>query len=117
MVSRSAVPSLPVDIRGGKAVVRIPGARFDITNSESLSRQLSSLVAELGSRDVTLDFSGVQYLNSDGLAALVMLHKSLRAAGGKLAVSNVQAPVHEVFRVTCLDQMLDVRPSEAAEAP
>src|SRR4051812_42183488 len=108
MLSRSA-HSLPVDIEGDTAVVRLPDTRFDITNGESLSRQLFSLVAGLGQRDVALDFAGVGFLNSDGLATLVMLHKKLRAAGGKLAVFNVQPRVYEVFAVTCLNQLLDVR--------
>jgi hypothetical protein len=37
----------------------------------------------------------------------------VRRRGGYLTVVNVPAAVYEIFRVTCLHQVLDVRPAQA----
>ena len=45
------------------------------------------------------------------LGKFVALHKRVRAGGGRLALVNVVDTVYEVFAVTRLNQVLDVRPA------
>lgn len=56
-----------------------------------------------------LDLGRVKLPTADGLGALVVLHKELRARGGALVLFNVTAKVHEVFVLTQLVKVLDVR--------
>jgi anti-anti-sigma factor len=60
-----------------------------------------------------LDLADVRVATAGGLGQLVRLHKALRARGGKLTLRNVEEPVYEVFRVTRLTEVLDVRPKQA----
>jgi len=56
-----------------------------------------------------LDLSGVQLPTAEGLGALILLNKELRTRGGALVLFNVPAAVYEVFAVTRLVEVLDVR--------
>jgi anti-anti-sigma factor len=53
----------------------------------------------------------VTYLNSSALGLLLQLHKRLRARGGRLVVSNLAPQMYEVFEVTRLHTLLDIRPA------
>ncbi len=58
---------------------------------------------------IHLDLAGVKLPTADGLGALVILNKELRARGGALVLFNVAAAVHEVFVLTQLVKVLEVR--------
>jgi anti-anti-sigma factor len=58
---------------------------------------------------VLLDLSGVCMPTAGGLGALVGLHKQVRDHGGRLVLLNVQPWAYEVFAVTRLTELMDVR--------
>lgn len=58
--------------------------------------------------EVVLDFSGVQFVGSEELGALVALNRKVRGAGGKLRLVNVEPPISGVFAITRLDTIIDV---------
>lgn len=114
MASRSAATSLHVDIDGDSAVVRIPATKFGTLDDGSADQRLLRLVHELDQSHLTLDFGAVDFLSSLGLTALLAVHKHLRASGGRLTVVNVRPHVSEIFAVTHLTTLLDVRTMAAA---
>ena len=114
MASRTDSSSLDLDINGDKAVVRLPGAQFGTVERQPDDAQLLSSLIELQQRHLTLDFSNVEYLTSLGLAMLLTLRKRLAEGGRRLAILNLQPHVYEVFTVTRLNTLFDVRPQEAA---
>jgi anti-sigma B factor antagonist len=58
---------------------------------------------------LVLDLKDVDYMASAGLRVLVATQKKLSASGGSLALVNVAKEVMEVFEVTGLDDVLDIR--------
>ncbi|MDR3172748.1 MAG: STAS domain-containing protein [Treponema sp.] len=58
---------------------------------------------------LVLDFTEVDYMASAGLRVLVAAQKRLSASGGSLTLLNVRKEVLEVFEVTGLDEVLDIR--------
>ena len=58
---------------------------------------------------LALDLSAVEFLSSTALARFVGLDRELRAAGGRLSLVNLRPTVRQVFAVTRLDRLLDVR--------
>ena len=64
---------------------------------------------EPGAPFLHLDLDGVQVPTADGLGALAVLNKELRARGGALVLNNVAAAVYEVFCLTHLVDVLEVR--------
>jgi anti-sigma B factor antagonist len=108
MGSRSAATSLPVDIDGDRAVVRIPRTHFGTPDDGSADQPLLRLVHELSQSHLLLDFEAVDFLSSLGLATLLAVHKHMRVSGGRLKVVNVRPHIYEVFAVTRLTTVLDV---------
>jgi hypothetical protein len=64
---------------------------------------------EPGATAIHLDLGGVQLPTADGLGALAVLNRELRARGGALVLNNVASAVYEVFCLTHLIDVLQVR--------
>jgi anti-anti-sigma factor len=64
---------------------------------------------EPGTSVVRLDLSGVNFPTAEGLGALVILNRELRARGGRLLLVNVPTAIHEVLTVTHLVEVLAIR--------
>jgi anti-sigma B factor antagonist len=60
-------------------------------------------------KNLLLDFKELSYLASAGLRVLISAQKKLKAVGGSLALLNLREEVMEVFEVTGLDDVLDIR--------
>jgi anti-sigma B factor antagonist len=97
--------AIVVHFTGGKVSLD-EEALYDIRD------QLLALANEPTNSDLLLDFGNVRYLTSTTLGTLVSLHKKLRARGRLLTISNLTPQVYEVFAVTRLDQLFDLRLAE-----
>ncbi len=64
---------------------------------------------EPGTSVVQLDLSSIRFPTAEGLGALVVLNRELRARGGALLLVNVSSAIHEVLAVTHLVEVLDIR--------
>jgi anti-anti-sigma factor len=59
---------------------------------------------------LVVDLSAVRYLSSPALAKLLKLKKKIVGAVGKLRIENPRPDLLEFFRITHLDQVLDIAP-------
>lgn len=107
--------ALAVEAADGVTVVRITDKELRGPDAQALGDRLCALV-EQGHRDLHLDFGSVVYLESLVLGRLVTLYKKLRAVGGHLMVYNVDDELYEVFQVTNLTTLLDVRRKGSPDA-
>jgi anti-anti-sigma factor len=95
------------------AVITLTARCLDDMTAEAAGEQLLRLADEHGRDRLCLDLGELPYLSSMWLGKLVALHKQVRSRGGHLTLVNVPAPVYEVFSVTQLHRLLDIRPKEA----
>jgi anti-anti-sigma factor len=70
--------------------------------------ELERLTDEPRGCHLLLDFSKVEYLNSDDLGVLINLHKKMLRFGGWLTLVNLNAQVYELFAVTRLHTFLTI---------
>jgi anti-sigma B factor antagonist len=70
--------------------------------------ELEGLTDEPRGCHLLLDFSKVEYINSDDLGVLINLHKKMQRFGGRLTLVNLNAQVYEVFTVTHLHTFLTI---------
>jgi anti-sigma B factor antagonist len=80
-----------------------------------LASELEGRTDGLGGCHLMLDFTHVERINSVELGTLITLHKSLKAAGGRLTLFNLSTQVFEVFAVTRLDTFLCICREKAGE--
>jgi anti-anti-sigma factor len=90
----------------GKTVLSING-KLSVTTAEAFNAAVEE--AQRESQALVLDFKDLSYIASAGLRVLVMAEKRSKTAGGTLTLLNVGKDVMEVFEITGLDEVLDIR--------
>jgi anti-anti-sigma factor len=90
---------------------------LDEATSHDIRDQLVALAEEPNPEQLLLDFGNVEYISSQALGLLVHLHRERLAAGRRLAILNLRPQVQEVFAVTRLDTLLDLRPAQPETEP
>ena len=99
--------SLEILEKSGRiAAARLAGD-LDIVTSESVKRELAGLV-DSGHDSLVLDLSGVGFVDSSGLGALVALHRHAESQGGRFSVRAVPPLQQRLFAITRLDDILSV---------
>jgi anti-anti-sigma factor len=73
----------------------------------ALRARLREMIAG-GVRHLTLDFTGVQAVDSMGIGALVSTHNSLQKAGGDLSVVHASREILDLFRAMRIHQHFSV---------
>lgn len=91
----------------GACVLTATG-RIDQASADAF---LSALQAHLAlcnadASPLLLDFSGVTYISSVGLRALMMAARQAKASQGKIAITNLQPMVSEVFAIARFDLVI-----------
>jgi anti-sigma B factor antagonist len=97
---------------GGVAVVRLPLEKLDLSTVAEFKRATVALAEE--EQYVALDMSGLAFVDSSGLGALLSLLRDLSARGGDLKLFGVQRRVRAVFELVRLHQVLTICEDEAA---
>jgi anti-sigma B factor antagonist len=99
---------MTTDIREHKGVkvVAISG-EIDMASSPALRKDLMGLI---GSKVPVLmvDFSGVSYIDSSGIATFVEGLKAMMPYGGKLKFLGVPEKIQEIFSFSKLDKVFEI---------
>lgn len=86
---------------------------MDPIELEQIAQELYKLVDEQDRRRVILDFEKVQYLSSQAIGILLALQKKLAALRkSSLILCGVGARLMELLRITRLDRVLTIKPSQ-----
>jgi len=86
----------------GRVVVALRGEP-DVADAASVAAALMEVAAR--ERETIVDLAGLEFIDSSGLAALVLARKHARRAGGDLLLA---APQQQVLRVLTITRLLDV---------
>ncbi|HXG10107.1 MAG TPA: STAS domain-containing protein [Gemmataceae bacterium] len=102
---------LEAEERAGATVIRFAGrsVRLGEQHLQIVDEQLASLARNLGRREIQLDFGNVECLATTALGRLVKLHKRVQAEGGRLSLCGVSPHIYEVFEITQLTNLFDIR--------
>ena len=107
--------ALDVAEREGWTVVSVTG-ELELATAPRLRQQVVSLAGG-GCLRLVLDLSGVDFIDSVGLGVVVAALRRTRGRGGDLRVVAPQERVRSLFRLTRLDEIIEVADSvEAAVA-
>jgi|SRR5882672_5497352 len=88
--------------RIGNTLMLAASGRIDHASAEGFKTALQPHLAQCkaGGDVVVLDFSGVEYISSVGLRALMIAAKQVRSQGGAIAVAALQPVVREIFEIS-----------------
>ena len=70
-------------------------------------KAVNQTVSKKGGRDVIIDFSRVEIINSSNISNLLILHNLLQDSGHRLILCNVATVTKCIFVVAGLDSVFD----------
>ena len=111
MASVSHPCSVQAHDLGDRSVIRFSGPRvvLDEQNTHTLGEQLLALVERLKAGWFLVDMRNVTYLTSTALGLFLRLRRELHARGRRLTLLHVGPQLHEVFQITKLHNLFDIR--------
>lgn len=101
---------LDIETIGDVTVARFVDKKIlDEANIQIIGNQMFGLVEEDGRKKIILDFSNVEYLSSAALGKLLTMGKKVEGAGGKLRLCSIRRDIYEVFAITRLNRVFDIK--------
>ncbi len=99
---------------GDVTIVRFVDRKIlEEANIQEMGHELFQLVESEGRRQLLLNFANVDFLSSAALGKLITLDKKVKSHGGKLKLSNIRPEIYEVFLITKLNKLFDIKDDEA----
>ena len=97
---------------GGVSVVTARG-RLDGAASGPFADQVQALIGADRPK-LLIDFSGIDFVTSAGLRAVLLILKKVKSVNGKFALCGVQASVREVLEISGFASMIQIHPGREA---
>lgn len=88
----------------------IPGDR---TAARQIGPSLIELLDDRRPACLVVDFARIGHIGSEGLNQLISVNSHARAGGIRLELTNLDETLQEVFRITRLDRLFDVRSADS----
>eukprot|EP01025_Chloroclados_australasicus_P037060 TRINITY_DN37749_c0_g1_i1.p1 TRINITY_DN37749_c0_g1~~TRINITY_DN37749_c0_g1_i1.p1 ORF type:complete len:136 (+),score=17.05 TRINITY_DN37749_c0_g1_i1:321-728(+) len=104
---------LDIEDIGDATVARFIDKKIlDESNIQLIGNQLFGLVDDDGRKKIVLDFANVEYLSSAALGKLITMNKKVADSGGKLRLCSIRPDIYEVFAITRLNKVFDIRDTQ-----
>ena len=87
-------------------IVSLQG-RITVSNANEMRRTLAEAL-RLQPKELTVDLSSVNYMDTSGLATLMEALRSARQPGTRLVLGSIQAQPRYLLKATDLDQVFGV---------
>ena len=111
-----ATQRIDVTKTGDVSVVKFRDRKIlDEAAIQELGSELFALVEIDNRKTILLDFDGVEFLSSAALGKLITFDRKVKTSKGRLKMCGIAPGILEVFQVTKLNKVFDIRP-DASEA-
>ena len=105
---------IEVSKTGDVTVVRFVDRKvLDEESIQELGKELFDLVEVQNRRQLLLNFANVEFISSATLGKLIVLDRKVKTAKGRLRMCQIRPEILEVFRITKLDKVFDIRDEES----
>jgi len=105
---KEAFPATPVSRQHRLNVLSLQG-EIDLHVSPDVSRSIDSMVEKKPER-IVIDLSRATFIDSSGLAALIVAMQMVEAYGGKLFLTGLHETMRSIFATSRLDQVFQILP-------
>lgn len=93
-------------------VIKLLEEKLDSQLAPALKSEMVNLNAQ-GVKYVLLNLSEVKYVDSSGLSSILTANRLCQAAQGMLAISNINAHVEKLIKISHLENVLKIFPTES----
>ena len=92
--------------KGPRMHARLCG-ELDHHSAEQARNMLDTMLHDITIRDLTLDLSGLTFMDSAGLGVILGRYRILSLRGGKLTVCGMSSAIDRIFRMSGLYAIVD----------
>ena len=107
-MGENASPATPVLHQDRANVLAIEGD-IDLQISPAIAEALDAMIKKKPER-IVIDLSRATYIDSAGVAALILAMQQVKAYGGKFFLSGVQETIRSILEVSRLDRIFWIFP-------
>ena len=100
-----------VELRENDVALIHPVGRLDMSSAHELRDAVAAALSG-GARRLLVDMSGVSFVDSSGLGAIIGGLKAARLSGGDLRLVNPSEQARSVLALTTLDRVLRIYDTE-----
>ena len=95
-----------VQRNGSETKLMVRGS-LDINTAPALAEEIDKIIGGKPTK-VLCDLSGLDLIDSSGVAALVKLYKGVRAAGGAVTISGARDQPLAIFKLLRMDKVFNL---------
>lgn len=96
------------DIHDGRARLALAG-RFDFNAHRDFRQASESVLQDPAVKELDIDFSRVDYLDSSALGMLLLLREKTEAQGRRIVLSGVQGTVKQVLAIASFGKLFTLK--------
>lgn len=105
---------IKVNESGQISVVTFADSKIiDEAEIQELGQELYDLVERDHRQKIVLNFANVEFLSSAALGKLIGFDKRVKQHGAELILSNIRPEIYEVFAITKLTKLFQIKDDEA----
>lgn len=86
--------------------LRLP-SRFDYSFHRQFSEMYTPLIESSVCKEIILDFTQVEYLDSSALGMMVLLQKKFSTGGRKVRVKGARGATEEILKMANMQKIFD----------
>lgn len=106
---------ITVDVRSPNTRVAVLDIKGDVTNqAETALMDAYNKVCDSGARNVVLNFTGLEYMNSSGIGLLVTLLIRTKRQNQRLLAYGLTEHYRQIFELTQLNKAIGIFQDEPA---
>ncbi|MBQ6950553.1 MAG: anti-sigma F factor antagonist [Clostridia bacterium] len=91
----------------GTVTVYLEG-ELDHFSAQQIRRIMDHAIEESSIKSMILDMENMTFMDSSGIGVILGRYKQLRQRGGKMMVRKMNRQVEKVFRLSGMDQLIDI---------
>lgn len=100
---------MTIEIKEENGGVRaLLNGRLDTAAAAEVGQQFNTL-CENADKEITLDFTQLEYISSSGLRLLIGLRKESAAKGGKVIIEKINDSIRNVFTMTGFYSLFEIK--------
>ena len=107
-MKKSAFPATPVPCQHRPNVLPLRG-EIDLHVSPAVTQSLNAMTEKKPER-IVIDLSRATYIDSSGLAALILAMQKVEAYGGRFFLTGLHETMRSIFEISRLDQIFQILP-------
>ncbi len=92
--------------QGTVTVISLAGSLMGGPDATTLVRKINECIDD-GKKNLVIDLSNVQFINSSGLGLLINGVTTMKNAGGRLKIAGASMKIQNLFKITRLESMME----------